>query len=100
MQAALQERDRELADTKRVLAELKDYAEQLQNRVVELIAGGRTDGEGAAYRPGVKTYLLQRFHPDKYPDPVDRQRELFTEAFKTITAAYVVASTLQPQSSE
>jgi hypothetical protein len=35
----LQERDRELADTKRLLAELKDCAEQLQNRVVELIAG-------------------------------------------------------------
>jgi hypothetical protein len=30
----------------------------------------------------------------------DRQRELFTEAFKTITAAYAVASELQPQSSE
>jgi hypothetical protein len=39
VQAALQERDRELTDTKRLLAELKDYAEQLQNRVVELIAG-------------------------------------------------------------
>jgi hypothetical protein len=95
----LQERDRELADTKRLLVELKDYAEQLQNRVVELIAGAEPMAK-ALRLPGVKTYLLQRFHPDKYPDADDRQRELFTEAFKTITAAYAVASELQPQSSE
>jgi hypothetical protein len=95
----LQERDRELADTKRLLAELKDYAEQLQNRVVELIAGAEPMAK-ALRLPGVKTYLLQRFRPDKSPDADDRQRELFTEAFKTITAAYAVVSELQPQSSQ
>jgi hypothetical protein len=91
LEAALQARDRELADAKQLIAELKDYAEQLQDRVVELIAGAEPMAK-ALRLPGVKTYLLQKFHPDKYPEADDKQRELLTAALKTISAAYTVAA--------
>src|SRR5208337_3230719 len=94
MEAALQQRDAELTETKRLVAELKDYAEQLQSRVVELIAGAEPMAK-VLRLPGVKTFLLQRFHPDKYPDADDRQRALMTEALKTINAAYALADELQ-----
>ena len=94
LEAALRERDDELGEVKRLLGEMKDYAEQLQNRVVELIAGAEPMAK-ALQLPGVKTFLLQRFHPDKYPAADDRQRELLTEAMKTITAAYALAGEMQ-----
>jgi hypothetical protein len=94
LQAALLERDGELTENRRLLAEVKDYAEQLQSRVVELIAGAEPMAK-ALRLPGVKTFLLQRFHPDKYPAADDRQRELLTEAMKTITAAYALAGEIQ-----
>ena len=99
LQLALQQREAELAETKRLIAELKDYAEQLQGRVVELIAGAEPMAK-ALRLPGVKTFLLQRFHPDKYPDADDQQRELLTEALKTINAAYAAAGELQTPPSE
>lgn len=94
LEAALRDRDDELGEVKRLLGEMKDYAEQLQNRVVELIAGAEPMAK-ALRLPGVKTFLLQRFHPDKYPDADDRQRELLTDAMKTITAAYALAGEMQ-----
>jgi hypothetical protein len=93
LQAALQERDDELADKKRLLAEFADYTEQLQNRVVELIAGAEPMAK-VLRLPGVKAFLLQRFHPDKHPDADDRRRELLTEALKTINTAYALAGEL------
>jgi hypothetical protein len=99
LQAALQERDGELAESKRLIAELKDYAEQLQSRVVELIAGAEPMAK-ALRLPGVKTFLLQRFHPDKFPDADDQQRALLTEALKTINSAYALAAELQTPPSE
>jgi hypothetical protein len=94
LQAALQERDGELAETKRLLAEMADYVEQMESRVVELIAGAEPMAR-ALRLPGVKPYLLGKFHPDKYPDADERQRELLTDALKTINAAYALADTLQ-----
>jgi hypothetical protein len=99
LQAALQERDAELAEALRLVAELKDYAEQLQSRVVELIAGAEPMAK-ALRLPGVKTFLLNKFHPDKYPDADERQRALLTEAIKTINAAYAHADELQTPPSE
>jgi hypothetical protein len=93
LQAELQQCESGLDDQRRLIGELKDYAEQLQNRVVELIAGNEPMAK-ALLLPGVKTFLLQRFHPDKYPDADERQHELLTEAMKTITAAYTCAAEL------
>jgi len=45
--------------------------------------------------PGVKEFLVKKFHPDKYPDADERQRALLTEAIKIINAAYALADTLQ-----
>ena len=94
LQEALQARENELDEAKRLIGELKDYAEQLQDRVVELIAGSEPMAK-ALLLPGVKTFLLQRFHPDKHPGADERQYALLTEAMKTITAAYARAAELQ-----
>ena len=66
---ASQERESELGEAKRLIGELKDYAEQLQDRVVELIAGSEPMAK-ALLLPGVKTFLLQRFHPTNTPAPM------------------------------
>jgi hypothetical protein len=91
-QAALQ--DGELAEAKRLLAEMTDYAEQLEARVVELIAGAEPMAR-VLRLPGVKNYLREKFHPDKYPEADERQHEQLTEALKTINAAYALAEKLQ-----
>jgi hypothetical protein len=89
----LREHDEELAECKRLIGELKDYAEQLQSRVVELVAGAEVMAK-ALRLPGVKTFLLQRFHPDKFPDADDKTRAVMDEAIKTINAAYARADEL------
>lgn len=93
LQAALQKRDDELAECKRLVGELKDYAEQLQSRVVELIAGAEVMAK-VLRLPGVKTFLLQRFHPDKFPDADEKTRAMLDEAIKTINTAYARADEL------
>ena len=42
--------------------------------------------------PGVKTFLLQRFHPDKHPEADEQQRRALTEAMQAITAAYAAVA--------
>jgi hypothetical protein len=93
-QAAMHEREEELAEAKRLIGELKDYAEQLESRVGELVAGA-APLVATLLLPGVKTFLLTKFHPDKYPEASDEQRAKLTEATKTITAAYARADALQ-----
>jgi hypothetical protein len=106
LQAALQERDDELAANKKVVTELKayaeemkDYVEQIQTRAAELIAGCEPMAK-ALLLPGVKTFLLNRFHPDKFPDADEKKKEMLNEALKTINAAYASADKLQTSSSE
>jgi hypothetical protein len=91
---ALRQRDNDLIEAKQLLKEMTDYAEKMENRVIELIAGSEPMAR-ALLLPGVKTYLVQRFHPDKYPDADDKQRELLTSALKTINAAYARAGELK-----
>jgi hypothetical protein len=93
LEPALGESGDELANTKRLLGEMADYAEKMEARVIELIAGAEPMAKTLRL-PGVKTYLLQRFHPDKYPDADAEQRGLLTNALKTINAAYALAGTL------
>lgn len=97
LQAALQERDAELAANKDLVRELKEYAVQLQDRMAELIAGVEPMAK-TLLLPGVKTFLLNRFHPDKHPDANEEQRALLTEALQTISAAYAGAEELQTAS--
>jgi hypothetical protein len=99
LQTALQERDGELTENKRLLAEMADYAEKMEARVVELIAGAEPMARTLRL-PGVKTFLFNKFHPDKHPDADARQLALLNEAVKTISAAYALADTLQTQSPE
>lgn len=87
LQAALEQRDAELDEAKRLVGELKDYIERQQDRVVELIAGNEPMAK-VLRLPGVRTWLLQRFHPDKWPDADERQKALLNDAMKAITAAY------------
>ena len=91
---ALRQRDDDLAEAKQLLTEMTDYAEKMEARVIELIAGSEPMAK-ALLLPGVKVYLLQRFHPDKYPDADEKQRELLTNALKTINAAYAKAGELR-----
>jgi hypothetical protein len=95
-QAAVQ--DGELAEARRLLAEMADYAEQLESRVIELIAGAEPMAK-ALLLPGVKPFLTNKFHPDKYPEADERQRALLTEALKTINTAYAIAGKLQTSES-
>jgi hypothetical protein len=90
----LRQRDDELTEAKELLGEMTDYAEKMEARVIELIAGSEPMAK-ALLLPGVKTFLLQRFHPDKYPNADDKQRELLTNALKTINAAYARAGELR-----
>jgi hypothetical protein len=91
---ALRQRDDELTEAKQLLTEMTDYAETMEARVIELIAGSEPMAR-VLLLPGVKTFLLQRFHPDKYPNADDKQRELLTSALKTINAAYARAGELR-----
>jgi hypothetical protein len=96
LQTALQERDAELAEAKRLLGEVTDYAATLENRVKELIAeaepmkelvAGAEPMAKALLLPGLKNVLVKCFFPDnKQVD--DKQKELLTEAMKTINVAY------------
>ena len=89
LQAALEQRERELDDAFRLLAEMKEFIELQSNRVIELI--GAVEPMASVLRlPGVKTYLLQHFHPDVHPNASAAEREVCTEAMKAINAAYAV----------
>jgi hypothetical protein len=99
LEASLRERDDEIAETKRLLAEVTEFAEQMQSRVVELIAGAEPMAK-VLLLPGVKTFLLQRFHPDKHPTADNEQHELLTAALQTITTAYGLAKEIRTQTSD
>jgi hypothetical protein len=97
--AALRMRDDDLAEAKRLLGEVTDYAEMIEARLIKVI--GKAEVMAKALRlPGVKIFLLQRFHPDKYPDADEKQHALLTDALKTINAAYEGAGELEVQSSD
>jgi hypothetical protein len=76
-------------ETKQLVGELADTVELLRARVVELIGGAEPLAK-VLRLPGAKTWLLQRFHPDKYPEADERQSELLNDAIKAINAAYAV----------
>lgn len=89
LRAALEQRERELDDAFRLLAEMKEFIELQSNRVIELI--GAVEPMASVLRlPGVKTYLLQHFHPDVHPNASAAEREVCTEAMKAINAAYAI----------
>lgn len=89
LQATLEQRERELDDALRLLGEFKEYVEQQQDRLIEVI--GAVEPMAKVLRlPGVKTFLLQRFHPDTHPNASAAESEVFTEAMKAINVAYAI----------
>jgi hypothetical protein len=78
------------ADDKETFAETAALAEQLNARVNELetqLAGTAVYGE-VLLLPGVKTYLVARFHPDKHRDANETERQGLTENLQKINTAY------------
>ena len=71
----------------RLLAEVTEYAGQLQARVAELEAAARPFVKTLRL-PGLKVMLLNRYHPDKHPDADPDLRANLTDAIKTINDAY------------
>ncbi|MBN8900943.1 MAG: hypothetical protein BGO51_08115 [Rhodospirillales bacterium 69-11] len=87
LEAALRERDQSLEEALRIMQGLKEYAEQMEDRVTQLLAGVQPMAR-VLLLPGVKTFLLHRFHPDKHPDANEEQKLKLTEAMQMITAVY------------
>jgi hypothetical protein len=87
LEAALRERDQSLEEALRIMAGLKEYAEQMEDRVTQLLAGAQPMAR-VLLLPGVKSFLLHRFHPDKHPDANEQQKQMLTEAMQMITAIY------------
>jgi hypothetical protein len=70
----------ELDEARRVIADLTDAVERQKARadayaVVLLL-------------PGVKLWLINRFHPDKHPNANEAERAALNETLQTINAAY------------
>lgn len=87
LEAALRESDQNLEEALRIMQGLKEYAEQMEDRVTQLLAGVQPMAR-VLVLPGVKTFLLHRFHPDKHPDANEEQKLKLTEAMQMITAVY------------
>jgi len=87
------------SDQGKTLAEVSALADQLNARVIELEAevaqidelrGQITVLTAVLRLPGVKIWLLSRFHPDKHPDLNGEARKAYEESTQTINAAYEV----------
>jgi hypothetical protein len=87
LEAALRERDQSLEEALRIMAGLKEYAEQMEDRVTQLLAGVQPMAR-VLLLPGIKSFLLHRFHPDKHPTANEEQKQKLTEAMQMITAVY------------
>ena len=82
LQAALEQRERELDDAFRLLAEMKEFIELQSNRVIELI--GAVEPMAKVLRlPGVKTWLLQHFHPDSASECQRGRREVCNGSYES-----------------
>jgi len=83
-----------IAELKAALRELTEYAEQLQARVagLETVAAPLA---AVLLMPGVKTMLVNRFHPDRNPQANAEQRAAYGEALRVINEAYAVIEKIQ-----
>jgi hypothetical protein len=70
----------ELEEYRRVLAELTETVDALKARVNLCFAVLRL--------PGVKLWLINRFHPDKHPNANETESAALNETLQTINAAY------------
>jgi hypothetical protein len=77
------------SDQQNTVAEVSALAEQLNARVIELEAEVAAL-TGVLRLPGVKTWLLSRFHPDKHPNANAEERRAFEECAQMINVAYEV----------
>jgi len=79
-------------DKASALAEVTALADQQQARIDEL-EGELASSPAALYAavlhlPGIKTWLVSRFHPDKHPDANAAEREFLTACLQKVNAAY------------
>jgi hypothetical protein len=83
-------------DQEKTFAELSALADQLNARVeaqdaeIEELRAQITACAGVLKLPGVKTWLLNRFHPDRHPGATDEERKAFDECTQMMNAAYEV----------
>jgi hypothetical protein len=76
------------AETKIMLAKVTAMAEALLE--AERDASPLKQLIAVLALPGVKTWLLAKFHPDKHADANDAERELHTQNVQKINAAYEI----------
>ena len=70
----------ELDEARRVIADLTDAVERQKTRM---------DGYAVVLLlPGVKLWLINRFHPDKHPNANEAEKAALNETLQTINAAY------------
>lgn len=70
----------ELDEARRVIADLTDAVERQK---------ARADAYAVVLvLPGVKLWLINRFHPDKHPNANEAEKAALNETLQTINAAY------------
>ena len=88
LQAELQQRDEDLA-CQTADRRVEDHAEQLQERVKDLIIGAEPMAN-VLRLPGVKTFLLHALSSGQIMPVRARNNRVLKEAMQTINAAYAV----------
>jgi hypothetical protein len=94
LETALREREAEIEQHKKLLAELAEFTEQQKARIAELEAM-IAPLVAVLLIPGVKTGLINRFHPDKHPEADEATRTAYNEALRVINEAYAVVNRIQ-----
>ena len=94
LETALRARDAEIEQHKKLIAELAEFTKQQKARIAEL-EGVSAPLVAVLLMPGVKTGLLNRFHPDKHPDADDAKRAAYNEALRVINEAYGIVDQIQ-----
>jgi hypothetical protein len=94
-------RDSEVAEIRRLLADVTALAEgqkgEIEQQAIRVAELGAMIAPLVAVllMPGVKTGLVNRFHPDKHPDADDTKRAAYNEALRVINEAYAIVDQIQ-----
>ncbi|MGE0290449.1 MAG: hypothetical protein AB7F35_25415 [Acetobacteraceae bacterium] len=81
----------DIVGKKQLIDDLTEGTADLRTALQELEAISMLLVEVLA-KPGVKKWLQQRFHPDKYPDASEAQRRSYEETAAQINAAYDIVA--------
>ena len=89
LQAALQKRETELEETKQLIAELKEYAEELEARAAQFA--------DVLKGPGVRLLLKRTYHSDKAARMSAAERATIDMFAARINAAYDLIKTIDKE---